>query len=319
MRLEIKPNGVTVTAPAKINLHLEVLGKRTDGYHDVETIMCPVSLCDRLEFVVTPHSTIELTVELPDGTTTNSDDPAWRIPSDSRNLAVRAIERLQSELQEKRGCRLTLIKNIPAEAGLGGGSSDAAAAVVAAMVGWAKWNRRLANKICAELGSDVNFFLGDEQGIGLGLASGRGEKCLRLDSQPELNICITHPPVGCPTAAVYAGWRPPQEIKSSRSMIAACREQASDQIGDNLHNALMSGARQMTTWIDRQLDLFRQCGCPQRLMSGSGSSCFALLPNSDTMATIRRHAERAGLNRVYAVKSWFAPSVEEQVGLSSSS
>lgn len=319
MRIDVKPSLVTVTAPAKVNLYLEVLGKRNDGYHDVETVMCPISLCDQLEFIATDHSTIELSVELPALTSFNVDDPAWRIPADGRNLAVRAVEKIRTALGIRSGCRMRLKKNIPAEAGLGGGSSNAAAAIVAALVGWSEWNRELAAQTAAELGSDINFFLGDDQGIGLAVARGRGEQCQRLAATPQLNFALTHPPVGCPTAAVYANWRGLLRKQNAEGMIRACHGENVEEIGQSLHNALLAGASQITTWIDRQLDLYRQCGCPHRLMSGSGSSCFALLPNSDTMAAIRREADQAGLERVYAVKSWFAPSIEDQVGSSSSS
>ncbi len=320
MRIHFDGDEVAIVCPAKVNLFLEILGKRQDGYHEIETVMCPISLCDRLVLRPSDSNEIRLAIQFPDPSAKVADeknaDPAWQVPADGRNLVVKAVELVRRELGIARGCRIELEKLIPAGAGLGGGSSNAAAAIVASLVAWNAWDRELANCICARLGSDLNFFLGDANRIGIGLATGRGEKCQIVDASPALDLCVTHPPEGCPTARVYANLDAARvQINSADEMIQACVLGDCDRIGKNLYNALTPAAQKITRWIDRQHAVFNQAGARYSAMSGSGSSCFALLAGADTMADIRRYGSQAGLQRVYAVKSWFARSVEEQIRL----
>ena len=132
MRVQPASAETIVTAPAKLNLFLEVLAKRSDGYHEIETLMCPVNLYDTLYFRDELRGQITLRCEFsidnwPDGES---------LPTNSENLAVRAVELLRHESGTNRGASLRLVKRIPLAAGLAGGSSDAAAALVAANLGW---------------------------------------------------------------------------------------------------------------------------------------------------------------------------------------
>lgn len=315
MLIDVKRDVVTVSAPAKLNLFLEVLGKRSDGYHEIESLMCPISLCDTLELQSTVGSEITLEVELPSAEPRVENDPAWDVPCNENNLVYRAVKRVRECMNAKTGCRIRLKKVIPAAAGLGGGSSDAAAAVVAAMIAWGGWNRQMAAEICAGLGSDLNLFLGDENGIGLALAKGRGEYCEILEVHPSLEFVVTHPPAGCATSAVYANWRGVGANRSSNDLVRACYDDNLETIGSLFFNALEASARTITPWIDRQLDFFRSFHFRYSAMTGSGSSCFALITETYTMADMRRAANVAGLSRVYAVKSWAQPSIEEQIKL----
>jgi 4-diphosphocytidyl-2-C-methyl-D-erythritol kinase len=314
MRIDLKDTSISITAPAKLNLYLEVLGKRPDGYHEVETLMCPISLCDVLEFRLVDDPGIRLQLELPEGAQPN--DPAWQIPDDHRNLVTKGVQAVHAALGTTGGCHISLRKSVPAAAGLGGGSSNAAAAVVAAMLAWKKWDRSLAETICNSLGSDIAFFLGDRSQVGMALATGRGEKCENIVARPELEFIVTHPPEGCPTSAVYAGFRIADIPRSSAAIIEACRRGDIDQVGSLLFNSLESSARTLTHWIERQLTVLRTAGCEYTCMSGSGSSCFALVTGNHNIMDICRAAYDAGLPRAYAVKSWYSPSVEEQLRLS---
>lgn len=324
MLIESQAGAIRIAAPAKLNLFLEVLGKRADGYHEIESLMCPISLCDTLEFRATSEPDLRLHVDLPADATNNrtttagsdpaSDvDPAWDVPNDERNLVYRAAKEVQRALNVTQGCSIKLTKAIPSSAGLGGGSSDAAATVVASMLAWHRWDRTLASRICAGLGSDLNVFIGDENRIGLTLGQGRGEKCKVLDMCPLLNFVVTHPPAGCSTSAVYANWLRTDSIRTSNEIISALGNNDVDQIGPLLFNALTNSARQVTGWIDNQLRFFHACQFQYNAMTGSGSSCYALVSESLKMAEVRRAAQTAGLSRVYAVKSWFQPSIEEQI------
>lgn len=314
MLIDLNDGLVRVFAPAKLNLFLEVLGKRADGYHEIESLMCPISLCDTLELRATVEPELHLEIEFPVEQTRTENDPAWDIPADERNLVLQAVKRVREYMNVQAGCHIRLKKSIPAAAGLGGGSSDAAAAVVAAMWAWGHWDRRTAGHICSELGSDLNFFLGDEKRIGLGCAKGRGEKCEILNVDPELNFVVTHPPIGCSTSAVYANWHRSASSRNADELIEACFSNNVEAIGTSLFNALESSARELTPWIDRQRKLFQQFDLPYNAMTGSGSSCFALVSESYTITNMLRVANDAGLSRVYAVKSWIQPSIEVQMG-----
>src|SRR3954469_7342886 len=161
MNVRDPADGVEVLAPAKLNLFLEVLGRRPDGYHEVETLMVAVDLFDRLTFRESPSGEITL----------RCDDPG--LPTGSENLAVRAAERLRDESGRRLGAHIDLHKSIPAGAGLAGGSSDAAAALAGLDRLWDLKTRpdRLAT-LASGLGSDVPFFLK----AGAAICRGRGER-----------------------------------------------------------------------------------------------------------------------------------------------
>jgi len=307
---------IEILAPAKVNLFLEVLGKRGDGYHEIDTVMCPVRLFDRVIFEPTAAPGLELELCLPSRRTLD-DDPAWDIPADSNNLAIRALKLLQAKLGTTHGGRLRLEKNIPAAAGLAGGSSDTAAAVCAALLAWGRWDRHLATHVCAELGSDIPFFLGDQQQFGMARATGRGEKCELLSATPPLRFLVTHPPTGCPTGEIYRRFVLPKTTRDSSRITAACEDGQFSKIGAELFNALQLSASGLTNWIERQLQCFTEAGLNYCIMSGSGSSCFALL-NGDAddrsaAARLKAAARSMGIERLYEVDAHYAPSIEGQL------
>ena len=320
MIIQRTPTGLLIAAPAKVNLFLEVLGRRSDGYHEVQTLLCPISLFDRLNFEVTEQSQIEFHLHLPaagqrpqPSSALAQPDPAWDIPSDAGNLVVRAVRRVQQALGTTRGCRIDLYKSIPAAAGLGGGSSDTAAAIVASLVAWQGWNRELAQQIAAEIGSDVPFFLGAAAGIGLALATGRGEQCQALHVQPAIELLITHPPVGCSTGEVYQGYVDYGEKRHFKKIVDACETGQPKKIGAQLFNTLQLPAANLTDWIDRQLKLFIASGAHNPLMSGSGSACFALVDDPGCAERVRQAALSMGLHRVYSAQAWYGDSIEQQL------
>ena len=157
---------------AKINLTLEILGKRADGYHEVRTVMQTVGLADRLE--VSAAADLSFTCS----------DPALATPD---NLVYRAARLLQADYGARAGAALRLEKRIPVAAGMGGGSSDAAATIVALN---RLWNLQLSpteqRRLAAALGSDVPFFLTG----GTALATGRGERITPLPPLPQYWIAL---------------------------------------------------------------------------------------------------------------------------------
>jgi 4-diphosphocytidyl-2-C-methyl-D-erythritol kinase len=315
MIIERLPHAVRILAPAKVNLFLEVMGKRPDGYHEIETVLCPISLFDTLTFEVTDEPEICFELQLPADANgpAAEEDVAWSIPTDHSNLAVRALQHIQRQLGARRGCRLKLEKQIPAAAGLGGGSSDTAAAVVASLIAWDRWDRQLATQVCASIGSDVPFFLGDLTGIGMATAIGRGEQCQQIQAQPELSLIVTHPPIGCSTKLIYDNFSRMGPVRHFGEIVSACETGQFQKIGARLFNALQSPASRVTEWIDRQLNLFASCGAEHSLMTGSGSSCFALVNGPQIERKIKASAAAIGLRRVFSVEAWYGDSIEQQL------
>jgi 4-diphosphocytidyl-2-C-methyl-D-erythritol kinase len=153
---------LVIDAPAKLNLHLSVLGRRADGYHELETVMASIGLYDTLRLEPEQDGRLELTCEGADS-----------LAADESNLVLRAARLMAAEHGASPGARLRLLKRIPMQAGLGGGSSDAAAALVGLNL---LWNLKLPSaelhRLAAMLGSDVNFFVDSTP---LALCRGRGE------------------------------------------------------------------------------------------------------------------------------------------------
>ena len=183
---------VTVAAPAKVNLFLRVLAREADGFHGIETLFCRLSLADEIEAT----RTAEPGVTLDAGDATGLGPPA-------ENLAVRAARLVLDATGNRFGVHLRLTKRIPVRAGLGGGSSDAAAALIAAnaLAGNAIPRHELL-QLAARLGSDVPFFL---SGAPLALAWGHGERLLRLPPLPAAAALVLAPPVPVATPDAY-GW-----------------------------------------------------------------------------------------------------------------
>ncbi len=186
-----------VFAPAKINLSLRVLRRREDGFHEIDTIMAPLSLADRLLLEPMPGCGIRF----------SCDDPT--IPAGDDNLAVRAVTAFREATGWSEGVRVRLEKRIPHGAGLGGGSSDAAAVLCAlnAHIGNALPESRL-REIAAGLGSDVPFFLLH----GPGRCRGRGEILEPAPPLPALRVLLVKLPFGVPTAWAYRQWAASKEI-----------------------------------------------------------------------------------------------------------
>ncbi|HEY7869399.1 MAG TPA: 4-(cytidine 5'-diphospho)-2-C-methyl-D-erythritol kinase, partial [Methylomirabilota bacterium] len=184
---------VVLRASAKVNLALEVLGKRGDGYHEIATVLQAVDLADRLR------------LETADTLSLHVDDPD--LPTDDGNLVMRAARLLQKAAGREAGARIGLTKRIPVAAGLGGGSSDAAAALWGLSRLWKLgWPRARLRELAVELGMDVPFFLGP----GRAIATGRGERLAALPGGGGYALVLVNPKVPLSTREVYgrvpAGW-----------------------------------------------------------------------------------------------------------------
>jgi len=333
MRIE-RSTALTCHVPCKVNLFLDVLGKRPDGYHDLDTIMLAVDLCDVLTIRHARDSQIHLQVRFAtdpgDGswgpTTFSPDDRAWDIPSDERNLVVRALQRLRTELGVETGLEVELTKKIPAQAGLGGGSADAAAALVLGSLVWTgRLNWQVICKLASGLGSDLNFFL--EGWLGYrwtAQCTGRGEQIHPVPNRSDQHLVIVHPPQGCNTAEIFRNLtdQPPQTAEPTQPTQSAARNSAemlralasgqNEHVGPLLYNRLDLAARQRNPWIDRTAKWFDRYKPLGHCLSGSGSARFCLCSNRHEAEKIGRELALLNESRVFVASSWHSPSIQEQ-------
>jgi 4-diphosphocytidyl-2-C-methyl-D-erythritol kinase len=284
---------IEVLTPAKINLFLEILGRRADGYHEIETLLAAVTLYDTLRFSATPSGAIALDCRWA------SPQPGEQIPTDKDNLAFRAAALLRERSGVSAGASIQLIKRIPAAAGLGGASSDAAATLVAANLAWQlNWTWQRLIELAAELGSDVPFFLTR----GAALARGRGERLETL-RVPRLHIALVRPPVGLSTPAVYKACRPATAPKTAAPLMAALARGDAAAAGRLLVNGLERAAASLTPWIERLRNEFERQGVMGHQMSGSGSSYFGLCRHARQARRVASRLRARNIGAAFAAQT----------------
>jgi 4-diphosphocytidyl-2-C-methyl-D-erythritol kinase len=256
---------LTLRAPAKLNLTLEVLARRSDGYHGIRSVMVPIELSD--ELAIEPSDRFCFACDRPD-------------LDDERNLAVAALR----ALGEPPHVRVLLHKRIPVQAGLGGGSSDAAAILRAAMSGaLGRQPPRDWLQIARAIGSDVPFFLTDSAA----LVEGTGERVTPAGTPPRWYAAIVKPPVQISTAAAYAEIdrreRPQRARNGSASleMLAALQRADFARVQSLLQNDFHDVIAARTPQIARAIDALTAAGAARALLAGSGSCVFALAPDRD--------------------------------------
>lgn len=280
---------IVCRSPAKVNLFLEVLGKRDDGYHEIATVMQRISLHDTLTFERAPRD-IEITCS----------DP--RIPTDERNLVWQAVAALRERSGGKWGCRVTLEKRIPAGAGLGGGSSNAGVALraVNGLQGLGYRQTALC-EIGSSLGSDIPFFLDGPTAI----CRGRGEIVEPIDAASVFHYVLLLPALHVSTAEVYA------QLGTS---LTACHEDDSvvtsgltvgdpGQVGAGLFNRLEAPALALHPQLAEWAQAVSRLGCCGAVMSGSGSALFALCHDAQEAEAVMEQLEAQGWGMVLHVTS----------------
>jgi 4-diphosphocytidyl-2-C-methyl-D-erythritol kinase len=192
-----------------------------------------------------------------------------------------------------------LVKRIPTAAGLGGGSSDAAAALVAANLGWRLgWPRPALSELGAELGSDVPLFLAE----GAAVCRGRGERVEPIGRLGTLHFVLICPPEGLSTAAVYQACRPALEPRSVEPLADALRRGDLGKAGSLLFNRLEAAAESLSPWIGRAREAVRDVGCLGYQMSGSGSSYFGLCRHARQARRVARRLQAEGVGIALAVR-----------------
>ncbi len=285
-------DAIVVRAPAKLNLSLAVLDRRADGFHDIESLMVPVTLHDTLRVRPQPAG---ITLRMRFGgqlARAGASALARDVPTDASNLVVRAARALADEAGIDVGLDIELVKEIPSGAGLGGGSSDAAAVLLAASRSWGlHWPRERLAAIGARIGSDVPWFFAGRSAI----ASGRGERIEPVDDVPPLSAVIACPAAGLSTAAVYAQCTPDAARRGDAHRLAAALARGGLRgAAAFMHNALEEPARRLCPDVDRLLAALGRAGAVQPRLTGSGSACFAL---ARTAAEARGIAVRLAAQR----------------------
>jgi 4-diphosphocytidyl-2-C-methyl-D-erythritol kinase len=268
-----------VLAPAKINLTLEVLARRDDGYHGIRSVMVPLALADEVAIEAAPEFAFECD---------------RRDLSDERNLAVRAARALGAPR-----ARLLLRKRIPSEAGLGGGSSDAAAVLRAAMEGaFGAVPAQDWLSLARSLGSDVPFFLAGTAA----LVEGTGERVTPLGVVPRWHVLIVKPPAAVSTAIAYAELdkrertvRPRNESVSLR-MVEALQRAGFDEVQSLLQNDFQETIARLVPEVGTALDALRAAGASNALLAGSGSCVFTIAADGATIESVER---ALGLDAAY--------------------
>lgn len=266
MLSEKQADALIVRAPAKVNLYLEVLAKRADGYHEIETLMAAVSLYDKLEFKEESSGKILLHCDRSD------------LSVGPDNLICRAAALLRQRRGCERGAEIRLEKNIPMAAGLGGGSSDAAAALAGLNQLWGLGlSQAELMELGAELGSDVPFFFATPAAW----CTGRGERVTPAPLGTTLTFVLVCPPAKLATADVYRGVSVPQQPETGDAIRRALAEGNIEETGRRLHNRLQPVAERLCPLVAecyRRLERLKPAG---QLMSGSGVSLFALCRDPD--------------------------------------
>ena len=286
----MNPSSLTLPSFAKVNWSLRILGRRPDGYHEVRTILQTVSLQDELQFDVSEDSTIQLVCDQPD------------IPTDDRNLIVRAANALKQRYQIDRGASIRLVKRIPAKAGLGGASSNAAVSLLALTLLWnVEATRAELLELASRLGADVPFFLFG----GMALGTGTGATVSSLPNKEENNprhLIVITPNATVRTAAAYAAINLP-----------ALTTTKLDPILSNSHDEASSGNSQpwspsdlrndfervifdIEPEIRRAKDTLLRAGAVGALLAGSGSSVFGIFANLE--------AQQRAIKEMHAESGW---------------
>ena len=272
-----KRDAVVVRAPAKINLFLEILGKRPDGYHEIVTCMVAVDLFDIVALQPAKDEQIRLTC----------DDPA--LPTGPDNLVWRAAEALRRQTRVNRGVSVHLQKRIPSAAGLAGGSSDAAATLWGLNLLWDLGLSPLAlAEVAAEVGSDVPFFLLAHAAW----CTGRGEQVAPFAIRKPLNFVVACPARGLTTAEVYKGVTVPEAPRSADAMRAALQEGSIAAIGAAMHNRLQPIAERLCPEVAALRQVMEKAAPPGHAMSGSGSSYVALCRSRAEARALARQVPR---------------------------
>jgi 4-diphosphocytidyl-2-C-methyl-D-erythritol kinase len=260
-----------VIAPAKINLSLRVLGRRSDGFHEIETLIAPISLSDEIKIEERPGKQKRIVFRC--------DDPS--VPQGRDNVVVRAATVFFHETQLTRNVSIALKKRIPHGAGLGGGSSDAASTLLA-LNELFKTNlpREALAKMAEGIGSDVPFFIFQSAAV----CKGRGELVIPARLRKQLSLLLLKPAFGVSTQWAYSRWRKSHEIPAVAYTSQAFETQT---FINDLERPVFE---KFVFLAEIKMWLLKQPEVGAALMSGSGSTIFAVIRGDVDVDVVARRA-----------------------------
>jgi 4-diphosphocytidyl-2-C-methyl-D-erythritol kinase len=262
---------------AKVNLYLAVLGEYPDGYHRIDTVLQAVSLADRLTFERLPDGRLEVTTD------------AAGVPSGSGNLVWKALQRLQAAHAVGQGMRVHIEKRIPAQAGLGGGSSNAACGLAVANRLWGLGlSAPELEQLAAGLGADVPFFVRG----GAQRCEGRGEILTPLEPLPDATLVIVKPPWGLDTASVYRAHSAGLTSKyaATRMVLDGLAKRDRAGVSRSTFNDLESAAQCLRPDAGMIKAWMTDAGLAGVILSGSGSAWFGFCPGAREAARVQAAA-----------------------------
>lgn len=274
-------------APAKINLSLDVLGKREDGFHDVEMVMTTIDLSDRLEFIGLEEDKIEVSIE------------SRYVPSDERNLAYKAAALFKKYYGIKKGVRILIEKSIPVSAGLGGGSTDAAAVLRGLN---RLWNLDIPlsdlAKLGSQIGADVSFCVYGKTAI----ARGYGEKIEHLNSPPPYWVILGKPDIGVSTWKIFSRIKVDELYHPNTNKVLEALEEGNfyklcQYMGNSLE-PITAGLHPEVSQIKKAL---LNMGAEGVIMSGSGPTVYGLVEHENRARRIY-NGLRGFCDEVYLVR-----------------
>lgn len=272
-------HAITVASPGKLNAFLEVLGKRPDGYHELETVMLRTNLADQL--TVRPNGSGTLLLRFSDAT-----PEALRagVPLDGRNLILKAAAAICDRVNQPFGAEFILHKRIPPESGLGGGSGNAAAALILCRQ---LWKARLSDAdlqdIAAGLGSDINFLLSGHRAA---VCRGRGEIIEPISVSRRLHFVAFRPRKGNSTADVFRATSLRGELRSSRDVIRNLADPDSRPLASLIFNRLTEAARALNPEMATLMARLQHIARRPVFMSGSGSTVFVVAQSAQHAADL---------------------------------
>lgn len=274
-----------ILAPAKVNWFLEVLHKRPDGYHAIDTVMQTISLCD--EITVEDADSLGLHCSIDLGPT-------------EKNLAWRAAALLRDEHAPGRGARITLKKNIPHGAGLGGGSSDAASTMLALDRLWGtNLGTGRLQELVSRVGSDCAFFIGG----GTARCTGRGEIVEPLHDVAGVDVVILYPEEVCPTGPVYQDASSHLTDEKAKCYLFHVLPSAFNRtkLASAIFNRLQDSALRVSPGLRRAWDRTESGrGVLARFVSGSGSSIAFLMEDRESAVTFAASLQSQGLGQAFS-------------------
>ncbi len=281
---------ISLLSPAKINLRLEIISKREDGYHEIETIFHKINIFDEISLETTSDHKIALTV----------DDPS--IPADKTNLVYKAASLLFKSIGINPGIKIDLRKKIPSGAGLGGGSSNAAITLIGLN---RLLNLKLANKklkeIAFQLGADVPFFLTDSTTAS---ASGIGEKIKNIETNDKMWFLVIFPGFTVSTAWAYKSFSKYNLLtKSTKNNIINNYKTDINTVKSLLYNdfeSVVNNRYPEVTVIKEQLI---KTGAQGTLLSGSGSSVFGIYPDKKSALKASSSIKPRSEQKIFIAKS----------------